>query len=110
MFNFDLLEEPLVEPIGLQFVELLKEGPLSAGEIAERSAIGQPQASKLLRVLSEAGFVEVQVNANKRIYKLRPDPFRDMDIWLNSYLQIWEERYNRLDAYLEVLKAEEKEK
>lgn len=107
MLKFTTLSA-LAEPSRLQIVELLKGGPLSVGEIADRLAIRQPQASKHLRVLSEAGFVEVEVNANKRIYKLRPDPFRTMDSWLDSYLQIWEERYDRLNAYLELMKAEEK--
>jgi len=100
----------LAEPSRLKIVELLKGGPLTVGEIADRLEIRQPQASKHLRVLSEAGFVEVEIAANRRIYKLKPDPFRTMDVWLDSYLQIWEDRFNRLDAYLEVMKAEEKEK
>ncbi|MCA0756860.1 metalloregulator ArsR/SmtB family transcription factor [Paenibacillus sp. N4] len=100
----------LAEPNRLQIVELLRESPLTVGEIAERLRLRQPQASKHLRVLSEAGIVEVQAVANRRIYKLRPDPFQEMDAWLESYRRMWEERYDRLDDYLRELQGEEKDK
>ncbi|NEY99769.1 winged helix-turn-helix transcriptional regulator [Bacillus shackletonii] len=69
-------------------------------EIADRLQIRQPQASKHLRVLSDAGIVEAHADANRRIYKLRPEPFIDLDAWVKSYSQIWEERFDRLDDYL----------
>ncbi|CAM4092949.1 metalloregulator ArsR/SmtB family transcription factor [Paenibacillus alkaliterrae] len=97
----------LAEPNRMQIVELLRESPFTVGEIAERLRLRQPQASKHLRVLSEAGIVEVQAVANRRIYKLRPDPFKEMDAWLESYRRIWEERYDRLDDYLRELQDKE---
>ena len=97
----------LAEPNRMQIVELLRERPLTVGEIAERLQLRQPQASKHLRVLSEAGIVEVQVDANRRIYRLRPDPFRELDDWLQSYRVIWEERFDRLDDYLQKLQGKE---
>jgi len=90
----------LAEPNRLQIVELLRDGPLTVGEIADRLQIRQPQASKHLRVLSEAGIVEAHADANRRIYKLRPEPFIDLDVWVKSYTQIWEERFDRLDDYV----------
>jgi len=93
----------LAEPNRLQIVELLREGPLTVGEIAERLQIRQPQASKHLRVLSEAGIVKAQADANRRIYKLRSEPFIQLDSWLASYRQIWEERFDNLDDYLKVM-------
>ena len=96
----------LAEPNRLQIVELLREGPLTVGEIADRLKIRQPQASKHLRVLSEAGIVEVQADANRRIYKLRPEPFQDLDAWVSSYRKIWEESFDRLDDYLQVMKKQ----
>jgi DNA-binding transcriptional ArsR family regulator len=90
----------LAEPNRLQIVELLREGPLTVGEIAERLQIRQPQASKHLRVLSEAGIVKAQADANRRIYQLRSEPFIQLDTWLASYRQIWEERFDNLDDYL----------
>ncbi|MFD2445484.1 ArsR/SmtB family transcription factor [Bacillus sp. CGMCC 1.16607] len=98
----------LAEPTRLQIVEILKKNPLTVGEIANRLQIRQPQASKHLRVLSDAGIVEAQVDANRRIYQLRAAPFKDMDAWLETYRHIWEERFDRLDDYLEkMLKKEE---
>lgn len=97
----------LAEPNRMQIVELLRERPLTVGEIAERLQLRQPQASKHLRVLSEAGIVEAQVDANRRIYRLRPDPFRELDDWLESYRVIWEERFDRLDDYLQKLQGKE---
>jgi len=96
----------LAEPNRLQIVELLRDGPLSVGEIAERLGLNQPQASKHLRVLSEAGLVEVHAIANRRIYKLRPEPFKELDAWLESYRRMWEERFDRLDEYLQELQRQ----
>lgn len=93
----------LAEPNRLQIVELLRDHPLTVGEIAGQLQLRQPQASKHLRVLSEAGIVEAKVDANRRIYSLRPDPFRELDDWLESYRSLWEGRFDRLDDYLQKL-------
>jgi DNA-binding transcriptional ArsR family regulator len=90
----------LAESNRLKIVELLRDGPLTVGEIADRLGLGQPQASKHLRVLHEAGLVEVQPVANRRVYKLRPKPFNELDAWLGSFRRVMEERYDRLEAYL----------
>ncbi|WP_082562657.1 metalloregulator ArsR/SmtB family transcription factor [Paenibacillus sp. Root444D2] len=99
----------LSEPNRLYIVELLRGGPLTVGEIAERLSLQQPQVSKHLRVLSDAGFVEVQPSANRRIYKLRAQPFIDMNNWLESYRRMWEERFDRLDEYLNELQGKGKQ-
>jgi DNA-binding transcriptional ArsR family regulator len=93
----------LAEPNRLHIVELLREGPLTVGVIADRLRLRQPQASKHLRVLLEAGIVELQAVANRRIYKLRPEPFKELNDWLDSYRRDWNERFNGLDAYLQEL-------
>jgi len=93
----------LAEPNRLHIVELLRDGPLTVGEIADHIHIRQPQASKHLRVLSEAKIVEVHADANRRIYKLRPEPFIELDEWLDSYRSIWESRFDNLDEYLQKL-------
>ncbi|KPV55523.1 TrmB family transcriptional regulator [Paenibacillus sp. A3] len=99
----------LAEPNRLHIVELLRDGPLTVGEIADRLGLHQPQASKHLRVLSEAGLVEMQPVANRRIYRLRPQPLMELDAWLSSFRRIWEERFDRLDEYLlELQKLEQK--
>jgi DNA-binding transcriptional ArsR family regulator len=99
----------LAEPNRLLIVELLREGPLSVGEIAERLGFNQPQASKHLKVLSDAGIVEVEAVTNRRIYKLRPEPFQELNAWIESYRNIWDERYNRLENYLQKLQGKEVE-
>lgn len=95
----------LAEPNRLQIVELLRDGPLTVGEIAERLGILQPQTSKHLRVLSKAGLVEVEAIANRRIYRLRMEPFQALDEWLAAYRRIWEERFDNLDIYLQKLQS-----
>lgn len=98
----------LAEPNRLHIVELLLDGPRTVGEIAVQLNLHQPQASKHLRVLSDAGIVEVHPNANKRIYKLQIAPFKEMDSWLESFRQMWEERFDRLDDYLLEMQRNEK--
>ena len=97
----------LTEPNRFQIVELLRDGPLTVGEITKRMGLQQPQVSKHLKVLSEAGIVEVQPQANRRIYQLRREPFQELEIWLQSFRRLWEERFDRLDDYLLELQATE---
>jgi DNA-binding transcriptional ArsR family regulator len=96
----------LAEPNRLHIVELLKDGPRAVGDIADQLHLNQPQTSKHLRVLCDAGLTEVHAVANRRIYKLRPQQFQEMDRWLDSYRKLWEERFDRLDEYLRVLQAQ----
>jgi DNA-binding transcriptional ArsR family regulator len=91
----------LAEPNRLLMVELLRDGPLTVGEIAERLQVRQPQVSKHLKVLNEARIVEVRPVANRRFYRLSPEPLRELDNWLQSFRSLWEERFDHLDAYLE---------
>lgn len=93
----------LAEPSRLRIVELLHGGPLTVGEIADRLGLRQPQASKHLRVLLEAGLVEVQAVANRRNYYLRSEPFQELDDWLETYRSIWDERFDNLENYLQNL-------
>jgi DNA-binding transcriptional ArsR family regulator len=92
--------DALAEPNRLHIVELLRDGPRSVGEIAEQLALRQPQVSKHLRVLSDAGIVEACAVAQQRIYQLRPQPFDELDTWLASYRHIWDARFDRLETYL----------
>src|SRR5215210_1480795 len=97
----------LAEPNRLHIIELLQAGPRPVGEIAERLALRQPQVSKHLRVLVEAGLVEVQRDAQRRIYRVRPQPLQELDAWLESFRRIWDERFDRLDRYLLELQAQQ---
>lgn len=98
----------LAEPSRFRIVNLLQKGPLTVGEIAERLDIRQPQASKHLKVLLDAGLVEVRADANRRNYMLRSKPFQELDRWLDNYRRIWNERYDNLDDYLEKLQSDMK--
>lgn len=88
----------------LAIVELLREGELTVGQIADKLEMRQPQASKHLKVLSESGLVEVAADANRRIYKIKPEPFLSLESWLKTFKQQSEERYDKLDDYLKKIK------
>jgi DNA-binding transcriptional ArsR family regulator len=98
----------LAEPSRLQIVELLLEGPRPVGDLVEKLGLRQPQVSKHLRVLSAAGLVDVRVDAQRRIYALRPAPLEALEAWIERYRRIWEVNFHRLDGLLEDLKKEEK--
>ena len=90
----------LTEPNRLHIVELLRDGPLTVGEITARLELQQPQVSKHLKVLNEAALVEVRPQANRRLYMLRREPFQELESWLDSFRRLWEARFDRLDSYL----------
>lgn len=98
----------LAEPNRLRIVELLRNGPLTVGEIADQVGLRQPQTSKHLKVLNDQGMVDVEADANRRIYRLRPEPFRALDAWLNSFERIMRERFDNLDDYLQELQRQDK--
>ena len=97
----------LAEPNRLHIIELLRDGPRPVGEIVDRLGLRQPQVSKHLHVLSDAGLVEMHPAAQRRIYRLRPQPLRELDMWLQSYRRFWEDSFDRLDDYLVELQKEE---
>jgi DNA-binding transcriptional ArsR family regulator len=76
-------------------LEILREHPATAGELAEALPIARPGVSRHLRVLREAGLVEVRQEAQRRIYTLSPGPLAEVDSWLAAYRALWR---NRLDA------------
>jgi DNA-binding transcriptional ArsR family regulator len=98
----------LAEPNRLQIIELLLAGPRPVGDMVDQLGLRQPQVSKHLRVLSEAGLVDVRVDAQRRIYALRPAPLQELEAWLERYRRIWESNFQRLDALLDDMKAKEK--
>ena len=100
----------LAEPNRLQIVELLLAGPRPVGDMVDELGLRQPQVSKHLRVLSEAGLVDVRVDAQRRIYALRPAPLQELEAWLERYRRIWESNFQRLDALLDHMKAKEKKR
>ena len=97
----------LGEPNRFQIVELLRDGPRPVGEMVDRLHLRQPQVSKHLRVLSDAGLVDVRIDAQRRIYALRPAPLQELEVWVERYRRLWETNFLRLDALLQNLKRTE---
>jgi DNA-binding transcriptional ArsR family regulator len=91
----------LGEPSRLQIVELLRQRPLSVSDIVEALGIRQPQVSKHLRVLREAGIVAAEAVGRRRIHHLRAEAFEEIDNWVESFEGLWEARLDSLGAFLE---------
>ena len=102
--------QALAEPNRFQIVELLRDGPRVVGDIVDHLALRQPQVSKHLRLLSDAGLVDVRVDAQRRIYALRAAPLKELEVWIERYRRIWEGNFQRLDGVLQELKAKEKKR
>jgi DNA-binding transcriptional ArsR family regulator len=100
----------LAEPNRFQIVELLRDGPRPVGDMVNQLGLRQPQVSKHLRVLSDAGVVGVRVDAQRRIYALRPEPLKELEMWLERYRRIWEGNFQRLDILLDEIKTKEKKR
>lgn len=98
----------LAEPNRFRIVELLRSGPRGVNDIGDRLQLNQPQVSKHLRVLKEAGLVEMQPFAQQRLYELRAQPLRQLHGWLERYRELWEARFSQLDELIEELKKREK--
>ena len=77
-------------------LESLVSGPATAGELAALLPIARPGVSRHLRVLREAGLVEVRQEAQRRVYSIRPEPLAEIDEWLDRYRALWEQRLDAL--------------
>lgn len=97
----------LAEPSRFRIVELLRSGARSVGEIGTKLDLQQPQVSKHLRVLKNAGLVGVEARAQQRLYELRPLPLRQLATWLERYRRVWDVRFEALDDLLDELEPPE---
>jgi len=97
----------LGEPNRLRIVELLRAGPRPVNDIHARLRLKQSQASQHLKVLKEAGLVEVERRAQQRLYGLRGEALRELHDWLAGYRRVWEHRFEALDDVVEELKQKE---
>ncbi|GAA4467854.1 ArsR/SmtB family transcription factor [Phytohabitans houttuyneae] len=95
--TFDVLAEPTRRRI----LDLLLERPRPVGELVERLGLTQPGTSKHLRVLREAGLVQVRQDAQRRWYELRPEPLTEIDQWLAPYRRLWSGSLDRLEQHLD---------
>jgi DNA-binding transcriptional ArsR family regulator len=91
----------LVDPNRRAVLDLLAQGELSVGELVERLGLTQPQTSKHLRVLRDAGLVTVDQRAQRRVYAVDPGPMAELDEWLAPYRRLWNTSLDRLGAHLE---------
>ncbi len=91
----------LAEPHRRQILDLLREDERAVGDLVAEVGISQPSVSKHLRVLREAGLVEVRTDAQRRMYRLRPEPLREIDEWLQPYRVAWSKRLDALERHLD---------
>jgi DNA-binding transcriptional ArsR family regulator len=109
MHAFDVLGDPVRRRI----LELLADGELSAGQVAEtvmsEFGISQPAVSQHLRVLRESGFTRVRPEGARRLYAVDPRPLKEVDRWLEPFRRNWEESFSKLDQLLEKMKKNAKE-
>ena len=93
--------EVLAEPNRRRILDLLRAAERPVGELVAELAISQPAVSKHLRVLRDAGLVSVRGEAQRRLYRVRTEPLRDLDDWLAPYRQLWEQRLDDLEQHLD---------
>lgn len=91
----------LADPTRRRIVDALRSGERSVGELVQVVDIGQPGVSRQLAILEEANFVVVRPEGRRRLYALRPEPFRELSEFVTGYRAIWEGRLDRLGAELE---------
>ena len=94
------LFEILAEPTRRRVLDLLREQERTVGELVDALDMSQPAVSKHLRVLRDAGLVEARVDAQRRIYSLRPEPLAEMDAWLAPYRKFWRGKLAALQRHL----------
>jgi len=93
--------EIIAEPNRRAILSLLAASERSVGEIESELHMPQPSVSKHLRVLREAGFVESQVDAQRRVYRLNPAPLKEVDAWLTPFRQFWSPHLDALERHLD---------
>ena len=93
--------EIIAEPNRRAILSLLVSSEQSVGEIERQLRMSQPTVSKHLRVLREAGFVESTVDAQRRLYRLRPEPLQEVDAWLAPFRRFWSAHVDALERYLD---------
>ncbi len=93
----------IAEPNRRAILSLLVLSQQSVGEIERRLRMPQPTVSKHLRVLRDAGFVESTVDAQRRLYRLKPEPLQEVDDWLDQFRQFWSDRVDALERHLDRL-------
>jgi DNA-binding transcriptional ArsR family regulator len=92
--------EVLAEPNRRLILDLLRDGERPVGELVARMHLSQPAVSKHLRVLKDAGLLDVRADAQRRFYRIRPEPLVELDAWLAPYRSLWAGRLDALERHL----------
>jgi DNA-binding transcriptional ArsR family regulator len=95
--------EVLAEPNRRRILDLLRISERPVGDLVDQLEVSQPAVSKHLRVLREAGLVEVRSDAQRRMYRVRSEPLRAIDEWLEPYRQLWVTRLDDLERHLDAM-------
>jgi DNA-binding transcriptional ArsR family regulator len=93
--------EVFAEPTRRHILDLLREQPRAVGELVDAVGLSQPGTSKHLRVLRDAGLVDVRKDAQRRVYELRVEPLAELDAWLEPYRRLWAGRLDALERHLD---------
>jgi len=91
----------IAEPTRRRILDAVRTGERSVGDLVEQVGMHQPGVSRHLKVLRDAGLVEVRQDAQRRLYRLRPEPLMELDAWLEPYRAEWSARLDRLERHLE---------
>jgi DNA-binding transcriptional ArsR family regulator len=91
----------IADPTRRDILDVLRDGERPVGDLVDELGLSQPLVSKHLRVLREAGLVEVRPDAQRRLYRLRLAPFAELDAWLAPYRQLWTRALDKLEHNLE---------
>jgi DNA-binding transcriptional ArsR family regulator len=95
--------EVIAEPNRRRILDLLRDRERPVGDIVRALAVSQPAVSKHLRVLREAGLVEVRADAQRRLYRVRAEPLQSIDAWLAPYRVMWSARLDDLERHLDTM-------
>ena len=106
MESFEIIAEPNRRAI----LGLLVRSERTVGEIERQLRMSQPAVSKHLRVLREAGFVEATVDAQRRVYRLKPEPLQEVDAWLEQFRRFWSAHVDALERHLDRMECQAKPK
>src|SRR5438034_5283409 len=93
--------EVVAEPARREILDLLIEGPRPVGELVAATGLSQPNTSRHLRVLREAGLVEARPDGQRRLYELRPGALAELDAWLAPYRSLWATSLDELERHLD---------
>lgn len=93
--------EAIAEPARRRILDVVRDGERSVGELVDELGVSQPGVSRHLRVLRDAGLVDVRRDAQRRLYRVRPEPLMELDAWLEPYRAAWAIRLDSLERHLQ---------